>query len=283
MTEATLANLLRDAQARLAAVSDTPRLEAELLLAHALNKPRSHLHARPERVPDAAQRRTFAELLGQRLQHRPFAYLVGRREFWSLGLTVTPATLIPRPETERLVELALDLLPPVSRTPIADLGTGSGAIALALAKERPLARIVATDRSSAALAVARHNAHRLQIDNVEFRHGDWCQALEGEHFTLIAGNPPYLAAGDPHLEGSDLRFEPRTALVAGPDGLEAIRRIVDQAPGHLLPGGWLLLEHGCDQAEPVTRLLRRRGFTEVMDHRDAAGLPRVGAGRWPAG
>jgi len=276
-----LGELLVDAARRLAAVSDTPHLDAEVLLAAALARSRSHLRAWPERVAEPEQVARFAAWLARRLTGEPVAYLLGRREFWSLELAVTPDTLIPRPETELLVALALERSPADRPFAFADLGTGSGAIALALAKERPRARIVATDRSPAALAVARRNAMRLNLANVEFREGDWCDPLAGERFAVIASNPPYVAAGDPRWLAGELRFEPPAALVAGADGLAAIRAIVAQAPDFLLPGGWLLLEHGYDQGEAVPELLRERGFVEASDHRDAAGLSRASCGCWP--
>lgn len=280
MNPATLRDLLAAAR-QLAAVSDTPRLDAEVLLAAALHRPRGYLHAWPERIPEPEQAARFAAWLERRLSGEPVAYILGRREFWSLELDVTPDTLIPRPETELLVELALARLPADRPTTVADLGTGSGAIALALAVERPLARIVATDRSPAALAVARRNARRLRIRNVEFREGDWCEPLAGERFDLIAANPPYVAVADPCWREGELRFEPADALVAGEDGLDALRAIIARTPACLRPGGWLLLEHGYDQGEAVPALLRGRGFTEVSDHRDAAGQNRTSCGCWP--
>lgn len=279
MISATLAALLEDARARLATASATPGLDAEVLLAHALAKKRSFLYAWPQRTPPPATTERFAELLEQRLAGVPVAYLTGRREFWSLELEVTPATLIPRPETELLVELALERLPPATSLGVADLGTGSGAIALTLARERPCARIVATDVSKQALAVVRRNTARLKLHNVELRRGDWCAALNGERFALIVSNPPYVAGADPHLEWGDPRFEPRLALDGGEDGLTAIRTIAAQAVNHLLPGGWLLLEHGYDQGERVTAILRAQGFGELADYRDAAGLGRASIGR----
>lgn len=281
MSAATLRDLLADAAQLLAEVSETPRLDAEVLLAAALERPRSYLHAWPERLPEPEQSACFMAWLDRRCAGEPVAYLLGRREFWSLELDVTPDTLIPRPETELLVELALARLPVDRPISVADLGAGSGAIALALAVERPLARIVATDRSPAALIVARRNARRLNIRNVEFREGDWCAPLGNERFDLIAANPPYVAAADPRWRQGELRFEPPAALVAGDEGLDALRVIIAQAPDVLKPGGWLLLEHGYDQGEAVPALLRERGFDAVSDHRDGAGLSRTSSGRWP--
>jgi release factor glutamine methyltransferase len=278
----TLGTLLQTTQIRLSSVSETPRLDAELLLARVLNQPRSYLYAWPDRATDAGQERHFMALLERRLAGEPVAYLTGWRAFWSLDLVVTPATLIPRPETELLVELALERLPADQPRRVADLGTGSGAIALAIASERPTCQVVATDLSVAALRVAGQNAQRLGIGNVQFRQGDWCAALTNERFDTIVCNPPYIAATDPHLQQGDLRFEPHPALAAGVDGLAAIRRIVAQAGPHLVDGGWLLLEHGYDQRDSVLALLRTAGFSEVADYRDLAGQPRVAVGRLPA-
>ena len=277
----TLRELLAGATQRLSSTSETPRLDAELLLAAALERPRVYLHTWPERVPEAEYVTRFYTWLDRRSAGEPVAYLLGQREFWSLELEVTPDTLIPRPETELLVELALERLPTDRACTLADLGTGSGAIALALAVERPQARIIATDRNPATLAVAQRNAQRLQINHVEFRQGDWCVPLAGECFDLIVANPPYVAATDTHWRQGDVRFEPVLALVAGEDGLDALRTIILQAPQYLRVGGWLLLEHGYDQGEAVPALLRERGFVEVDDHRDFAGLSRISSGRWP--
>ncbi|MFO1422475.1 MAG: peptide chain release factor N(5)-glutamine methyltransferase [Candidatus Competibacteraceae bacterium] len=282
MSAATLRELLAHAARRLTEISESPRLDAEILLAAALERPRSYLHAWPERLPEPEQSARFMAWVERRRAGEPVAYILGRREFWSLDLEVTPDTLIPRPETELLVELTLARLPKDRPVTVADLGTGSGAIALALAVERPLARIVATDRSPAALVVARRNARRLGIGNVEFREGDWCAPLDNERFDLIAANPPYVAAADPRWRQGELRFEPPAALVAGDDGLAALRAIVAQVPNHLKPGGWLLLEHGYDQGEAVPALLRERGFIAVSDHRDVAGISRASGGRWPS-
>jgi release factor glutamine methyltransferase len=278
----TIAALLADARQRLAAVSEAAHLEADVLLADVLTRPRSYLYAWPEKALESALRDRFHSLLERRLQGEPVAYVVGRREFWSLDLAVTPDTLIPRPETELLVELALSVVPWDSPRAVADLGTGCGAIALAIAHERPRARVVATDTSPEALAVAEHNARCLGLELV-FCQGDWYGALGSQRFDTIVSNPPYLATRDPHLQRGDVRFEPVTALVAGQDGLAAIRTLVSGAVAHLNPGGWLFLEHGFDQGQPVLELLRRHGLEAVACHRDAAGRPRVSGGRRPAG
>src|SRR5690606_17782869 len=231
--------------------------EAVMLLLHLLDRPQAWLYAHGDAAVPAAAVAGFRALVARREAGEPVAYLVGRRGFWTLDLAVTPDTLIPRPETELLVEQALARIAPGVPARVADLGTGSGAIALAIASERPLARVVATDRSEAALAVARANAstHGLH-GRVEFRAGDWFAPVAGERFDLVASNPPYIADGDPHLGQGDLRHEPASALSSGADGLDAIRVLVASAPVHLVPGGWLLLEHGFDQARAVRSLLR---------------------------
>jgi release factor glutamine methyltransferase len=267
--------LLRDAGARIDPV------DAQWLLVHALGKPRSWLYAHGDDVADAALVARFETLVARRVAGEPVAYLTGRRGFWSFDLTVTPATLIPRVETELLVELALARLPRDREPRIADLGTGSGAIALALAHERPRARVVATDASDAALAVARDNAIALGIDNIDFRRGDWLAALSGERFDLIASNPPYIASDDPHLGVGDLRHEPAAALASGCDGLDAIRMIVRDAPAHLVTDGWLLLEHGLEQGRAVRDLLHAAGFVDVATEHDLEGRDRVTLGRMP--
>lgn len=258
------------------------RIEAELLLAHVLGRNRTWLFAWPEFEPDGGQATRFEALVDARARGEPVAYLTGRREFWSLELDVGPAVLIPRPETELLVELALERVPADAHSTIADLGTGSGAIALSLARERPNARVLATDASVAALDVARGNAQRLGLANVEFAQGDWYAALGDRRFDLIVSNPPYIAATDRHLGEGDLRFEPAAALASGADGLDAIRTIVAGAPAHLQANGWLLLEHGWDQAADVRALLFASAFEEIASVRDRAGHERASIGRLPA-
>lgn len=267
--------LLRDAAQRIDAI------DAQWLLSHALGQSRAWLYAHGDAGVDAVRAERFQALVARRAAGEPVAYLTGRRGFWGLDLRVTPATLIPRPETELLVELAQARLPIDRTVRVADLGTGSGAIALALACERPHAQVVATDACDAALAVARGNADALGIGNVEFRSGDWLAALAGERFDLIASNPPYIARADPHLGQGDLRHEPIAALVSGVDGLDAIRVIVRAAPSHLVVGGWLLLEHGMVQGPAVRRLLEEAGIVDVATERDLEGRDRVTLGRQP--
>lgn len=280
--EATLAALLREALARLAARQPGARLDAEVLLAHATGRSRAQLYAWPAEAVSAAAARRFRELVRRRAAGEPVAHLTGRREFWSLALRVSTHTLIPRPETERLVEAALALPGPAPARRVADLGTGCGAIALALARERPGWHLIATDLSAAALAVAADNARRLGACNVEFRRGDWCRPLRGERLDLIVCNPPYVRDGDAALARGDVRFEPRLALLGGRDGLDALRRVAGAAPRVLAPGGWLLLEHGPAQGGAVRALLRRLGYGQVATLRDLAGRERVTRGVRPA-
>lgn len=258
---------------------DTPRLDAEVLLACVLDRPRSHLLAWPEQVPAPEQQARYRELVARRAAGEPVAHLVGQREFWSLPVSVTPATLIPRPETETLVACALDVLPADSHLQIADLGTGSGAVALALAHERPGCHVVATDRSVTALEVAAANARQLGLGNIEFLAGDWCDALANRRFDLIVSNPPYIPVADGHLDQGDVRFEPRTALVAGAEGLDDLARIADCARAHLHSDAWLMLEHGFDQGDRVHALLEQYGYHAIVRHRDMSGHDRVTTAR----
>lgn len=276
----TVDQCLRAGEARLTAVSETPRLDAEVLLAHALNWPRSRLYAYPEHTLAPDQRRQWQQRLNKRLAGIPVAYLCEHAEFWSLPLRVTPATLIPRPETEGLVEWALALGPSGAERRVADLGTGSGAIALALAKERSDWQFTAVDISTEALNVARHNAVQLGLSShIHFIQGHWCQPLVGQAWDLIVSNPPYVADADPHLAA--LHHEPATALCAGPDGLRCIRSIVADAFHCLTANGWLLLEHGWDQGPAVRKLLSSAGYVDVETRRDLAGHERTSAGRRP--
>ncbi|WP_430391234.1 peptide chain release factor N(5)-glutamine methyltransferase [Dyella sp. 20L07] len=254
------------------------RLEAELLLVHVLGKPRSWLIAHADDALDVATGVAFAALVQRRRQGEPVAYITGHRGFWSLELEVTPATLIPRPETELLVELALAHMSATAR--VADLGTGSGAVALAIACEYPRAQVTATDASVDALAVAQRNALRLGIANVDFAHGDWLVPLADQRFELIVSNPPYIEADDPHLGQGDLRFEPASALASGADGLDDIRCIVADARDHLEPGGWLMMEHGWNQGEAVRAVLAAAGYREVFTAQDLEQRDRVSGGVW---
>lgn len=260
--------------------SPTPRLDAELLLAAALGKPRSYLHTWPERVVSGDVAERYASFLERRRSGEPVAYILGHQGFWSLDLEVAPETLIPRPDTELLVETALALLP-ASPAEVLDLGTGTGAIALALACERLSWKVTGVDRVCAAVELAERNRARLKLNNARFLESHWFSALGEQRFAMIVSNPPYIRAQDPHLGEGDVRFEPASALVAGADGLDDIRQIIQDAPRHLLPGGWLLLEHGYDQAAAVRDLLSRQGFQVVESRRDLGGHERISLGQWP--
>ncbi|WP_031421224.1 peptide chain release factor N(5)-glutamine methyltransferase [Xanthomonas euvesicatoria] len=256
------------------------RGDAEALLLHALGRDRAWLFMHGRDAVPLSVAQAFNALVQRREAGEPVAYLTGSRGFWTLDLAVSPATLIPRADTEVLVELALERLDTVPGRRVADLGTGSGAIALAIASERPQAQVIATDASAAALAMARRNADSHGLRNVDCRQGSWFAPLAGEAFDLIASNPPYIAAHDAHLQQGDLRYEPASALASGSDGLDDIRLIVADAPAHLLPGGWLLLEHGWDQGVAVAELLAARGFAAVATHQDLERRDRVTLGRW---
>jgi len=258
------------------------RADAELLLLHVVRQPRSWLFAHADDVLETDVQTAYAELLDRRAAGEPVAYITGRRGFWSLDLEVTPATLIPRPETELLVEQALQRVPEESACVVADLGTGSGAIALAIARERPHAQVIATDASADALAVAERNARRHGVGNVAFVHGDWLTPLAGQRFGLIVSNPPYIEAADPHLAQGDLRFEPASALASGVDGLDDIRRIVRDARMHLDAGGWLLFEHGWNQGDAARELLQEAGYCTVFTARDLEQRDRVSGGQTAA-
>lgn len=275
----SLKTALHRATAALNRLSDSPELDAGLLLAHVLDKPHSYLFGHPDDPLPAEPRSRFETLIARRRAGEPVAYLIGSRGFWTLDLAVSEAVLVPRPETETLVETALARLPADAGARVADLGTGSGAVALALASERPAWRVVATDSADAALAVARDNAARLGLTHVEFRAGDWYAPLAGERFDLLVSNPPYVAEDDSHL--ADLAHEPRAALVAKDNGLACLRRLVEGAPAHLAPGGWLLLEHGHEQDYFVRRMMTRAGLLDVATEPDLGGRPRVTFGRKP--
>ncbi|MGY4106738.1 peptide chain release factor N(5)-glutamine methyltransferase [Aeromonas encheleia] len=259
------------------ASGESPRADADTLLCHLLGCRRSYLMTWPERELDGAQQATLAGWLVRRLAGEPIAHLVGEREFWSLSLKVSPATLIPRPDTEVLVEQALARLP-AGPCSLLDLGTGTGAIALALKSERPDVTVWAVDRMPEATALARHNSAALALP-IEVRDGNWFEPLaQAPRFDLIVSNPPYIDGADPHLDEGDVRFEPRSALVADEQGLADIRLIVAQAPAHLVPGGWLLLEHGWDQGEAVRQLLLQHGYQQVATVRDYGDNERVTLG-----
>lgn len=275
----TIATALHGAHLELLSSSDTPLLDAEVLLADVLSVSRSYLFAFPERVLTEIEINSFMRNIEQRKQHVPIAYITGHKEFWSLDLIVTPDTLIPRPETELLVELVLQQVTG-SKKRVADLGTGSGAVALALACERPTWEVHATDFSQAALEVAKRNAARLNISTIFFHQGSWFDALnQGKKFDVIVSNPPYIAPDDPYLQCENLCYEPQAALIADDIGLKDLRHIVIQAKQHLKPGGILLLEHGFDQAGEMRRIFENLGYSDIDTYQDLAGLDRVTGGR----
>ncbi len=253
--------------------------EAKILLGHVLQRNRAWLAAHADEIIGAYEAKTFDALARRRRNGEPVAYLTGRREFYGIDLAITPDVLIPRPETELLVDLALARIDIDSRAQVLDLGSGSGAIALAIASERPSADVLGVDASGAAVALARRNATRLQLGNATFVESDWFSAVPKKCYDAVVANPPYVRTGDEHLGEGDLRFEPKEALVAGVDGLSAIRAIVKSVTAYLAPGAWLLIEHGYDQAESVQSMLRDAQFGEVESRRDLAGIPRVALGR----
>ena len=272
----TVAETLSRAARTLAQRSESPRLDAEVLLGKVLGVARTALILRGPEPLAVDALREFQGMIDRRAGGMPIAYLTGTREFWSLALKVTPAVLVPRPETEILVELALALLPNTDERSVLDLGTGSGAVALAIASERPRARVTGVDISPAALGVARDNSHALELSRIAWRLGCWFDAVPGERFDLVAANPPYVAVGDPALDA--LAAEPALALSSGPTGLEALAAIAAGAAAHLKSGGWLLLEHGSGQSRDVAQLLEHHGFEHIRSHNDYSGRPRVTLG-----
>ena len=276
--ETQIGQLVSSASETLSEISESPRLDAELMLAQTLDLPRSYLIAHPEEELDDVTLQRFRALLDRRTSGEPIAYISGTREFWSMPLIVSPATLVPRPETEILVDVAISNLPRKAKASVLDLGTGSGAVALAIAKERPLVEVVATDKSAEAIAVAAENARQLALPNVEFAVGDWIEPVLGRRFDMIVSNPPYVADNDPALAA--LQFEPASALVAGSDGLDAIRKLVDECRQVIKQDGWLMIEHGAGQKDQVENLLTQHGWQDIDCRNDYAGLPRVSRGRF---
>jgi release factor glutamine methyltransferase len=272
----TIAGSLRRAAQQLSGRSDSPQLDAEVLLASLLGATRSALRLRSDETLGADTQTAYREWIVRRAGGVPVAYLTGLREFWSLSLKVTPAVLVPRPETELLVEQALELMRGGSPA-VLDLGTGSGAIALAVASERRDARVIGVDISESALGVARDNAHALGLTHIDWRAGSWFAAVADERFDVILSNPPYVSARDPAL--ADLQAEPATALIGGPTGLEQLSRIIAAAPSHLVPGGWLVTEHGADQARAVAALFEGRHFQNILSLEDYSGRPRLTRGQ----
>ncbi|WP_010484299.1 peptide chain release factor N(5)-glutamine methyltransferase [Pseudomonas sp. S9] len=257
--------------------SPSARLDVELLLAHVLGKSRSYLHTWADKALTDTQFEQFAAAIKRRQAGEPVAYIIGQQGFWTLDLDVAPHTLIPRPDTELLVETALQLIP-ATPAAVLDLGTGTGAIALALACERPAWQLCGLDRVPQAVELAERNRRRLQLANARFMQSNWFAALDDQRYQMIVSNPPYIAADDQHLSQGDVRFEPSSALVAGPDGLDDIRLIIEQAPHFLSAKGWLLFKHGYDQAAAVCELLSARGFGQVESRRDLGGHQRISIG-----
>ncbi len=278
----TIALALALAIEKLTGIPDSiPRLEAEVLLASLLDKPRTYLVAWPEMSLSKEQALSFQTMIERRAAKEPIAYITGRREFWSLDLEVTPDTLIPRPETETLVERALEHIPETKPMKIADLGTGSGAIAAAIASERPMCDIIATDCSHSTIQVAQRNFRRLGLHNIKTSMGEWCSALPtGRKFDIIVSNPPYIADGDGHLAHNGLPWEPQRALRSGNDGLDDLTRIIKETPRHISSNGWLFLEHGFDQGGRVRTLLKEAGFSTIHTSQDLAGHDRVSIGQF---
>lgn len=276
----TIRSALLKAANRLAAGSDSAALDARVLMEHVTGFSHADIIANSDSPLTEAQYSLFKELVDLRQSGTPVAYITGHREFWSMDFLVTPETLIPRPETETIVEQALEHIPDKQTITVADLGTGGGAIALAIAYERPHIKVIATDTSLLALEVARVNEERLGLGNVELRQGHWLDALKDTLCEVIVSNPPYIRADDPHLDAGDVRYEPTTALVSGDDGLDAIREIVNNAPSHLKSGGWLLLEHGYDQGQPVRDLMNTAGYVKVATIEDLSKTERVTVGQF---
>ena len=268
---------IADAIERLSHSSESPRLDAEILLCRTIDMPRSYLFAHPEDELDELAQQRLADLLERRVAGEPMAYIMGLKEFWSHELFVSPATLVPRPETELLVDLALREIPRKAEWEVLDLGTGSGAIAIAIAGERSMCAVTATDLSESALAVARENMRALSLSNVTLAHGSWTTPVQGRKFNIIVSNPPYVRNDDEAL--LKLQHEPRSALAAGEDGLDAIRILAADCPAILADDGLLLIEHGADQASDVAALLERHDWSVIGCHKDLAGLPRVTAAR----
>jgi release factor glutamine methyltransferase len=276
----SIKSVLTEAAGTLSSVSDSALLDAEVLLCHALNQPRSHLRAWPDKPLQPEQLNAFRALLAQRQQGMPIAYITGNREFWSRDFLVCPDVLIPRPDTELLIELSLKLIPANEPVKIIDLGTGSGIIAITLAAERPKAQISAADFSLAALRIANLNADKHHINDIQFYHSDWLNDVPAGKFSLIVSNPPYIAEDDCHLQQGDVRFEPQTALSAPEQGLADIKIIADAARNYLEPGGHLLIEHGYNQPQQVQALFKDLHYDKIQTYKDLSGQPRVTYGQW---
>ncbi|MGB5622521.1 MAG: peptide chain release factor N(5)-glutamine methyltransferase [Gammaproteobacteria bacterium] len=274
-SEFELGNYLSDAAVVLATRSDSPRLDAEILLGLVLRKPRSYLHAWPERMLSEEERHRYNLLIRRRFSGEPMAYISGVREFWSMPLRVNRQVLIPRPETELLVEKALNHISEDEEVRVLELGSGCGAVSLAIAHERPKAEVIGVDISEEALTVARLNAKLFKIANVEFLHSNWFDAVRGQKFNVVVSNPPYVINRDEFLLAGNLRFEPELALAGGDDGLECFRQIIDRAHNYIVRQGWLLFEHANDQERSIRRLLEAQRYYDITCYQDAAGHDRV--------
>lgn len=271
---------LNQAIAQLQHLSESATLDAEVLLCHCLGKSRSFLRAWPDKSLTNEQAEQFWHLIKQRQQGQPIAYLTGEREFWSRSFMVSPDVLIPRPDSELLIEISLRLFSPLQTGNILDLGTGSGILGITLAAERPLAKVMATDISRAALQIALANAKQLGVSNINFLRSSWFEAIAEKAFDLILSNPPYIPADDPHLQQGDVRFEPLSALVSADNGLQDIRILADEARSHLIPGGHLLIEHGYNQLGAVQDIFNAFNYQQIATHHDLSGNPRVTSGVW---
>lgn len=274
----TIQSLLKQASQQLAIISDSPQLDAELLLGHCLNKERSYLYAWGEKQLNESTQQAFKQLIAKRLTEYPVAYLLGHKEFWSLDLIVTEAVLIPRPETELLVEIALEKIQHLSSPNVLDLGTGTGAIALAIAREKPTARMTASDYSEEALLIAKKNALRNNIHSVNFIQSDWFATIQREKFDLILSNPPYIKSDDPHLQ-QGIRHEPLQALAAGKTGLDDIKTLLDSALDYMKTGAWIIIEHGYDQGIIVPTLMEKAGLQQTACIQDYHENDRLSIGR----
>lgn len=276
----TFSSAVEAAASELAPISDSSRLDAEVLLAHLLGESRTFLRTWPDRTLSLTQLHSYCKLVAQRRNGCPIAYLTGTREFWSMDFNVNPAVLIPRPETELLVESALELYPIDQQISVLDLGTGSGIVGIAIARERPQSQVLCTDISLEAIRIAQGNASKFSLNNICFIESDWFKLVTGQKFDLIVSNPPYIADNDPYLDGGDLLYEPKIALRSGPRGLDALRAIADQARARLKSGGFLLLEHGFDQGPSLERLLSAYGYQQISRRKDLQGHPRMTLSRW---
>lgn len=280
MTDTAIHKVLSHASQKLTGNCESPQLDAEVLLCHCLGKPRSYLRAWPEKLIDSQAHSKFQDMINQRLQGLPVAYLTGTREFWSREFLVSTDVLIPRPDTELLIELSLARIPFDRPVSVIDLGTGSGVIAITLASERPLAQITATDISAAALKIARKNAQRHHLNSIQFVQSDWFNGIEKCTFDLVISNPPYIDAKDPHLQCGDVRFEPKHALIADESGLQDIRNIIENARQYLRPNGQLLVEHGYNQQQSVQKILKSCHYRQINTYTDLSNNPRVTCGAW---